>query len=653
MAEDARVVHEACAIQLLHGGFSGARFLHEQVTADRWGVTLANLQGFFLAVEEKFRAGALQNVGRLYDESKFRSPSIGPNMYQVNEQVITPLTADTSLLLPGVSWALSSSPPLARVTHYVTHAWAEGVFEFRQFLMQAWPYHVGNASAYICFLSNPQNLDIQAMLSSIETSPFYVALRNMPANGGMIMIATENIPIHTRLWCVFEAHMAMRHGIPITLVGVPANLATDRSAVAARFAKYSFLKITASISAAFAGLVAAAVVVWSCFLCHMQSSPSRNGKEAEGECDQEKAAGREGQGVRRVAKGQEGRVSAGQRAQVSFNVQQCVQGAAWLAPVADWLYRMIAAIRGQNNTSVRIVSGQIVRGSPRASQLPPGSPTQIVRSPRASQVPPGSPTQIVRGSPRASQVPPGSPTQIVRSFPRASQVPPGSPTRQPSLAGRIALAPPRPSRSLPGSPTRLCLPRASEGICSGRSPPSSPTRSPRNSEAPPSSPTSEESWRLSTPEELRGRLIMAWVIGICLCSLAVGVIQFKRLDDITAVLMIFMVIVLTCAGCFHTCKVGKQIEFLESAERGGFINVRDAQCSSLEDASRIRASIAGQEDNINLLLGRLILRPDHSPAPQLQVTVRDDGAVLHVQQSSDIASFELEARAPLLHSPFA
>ena len=618
MAEDARVVHEACAIQLLHGGFSGARFLHEQVTADRWGVTLANLQGFFLAVEEKFRAGALQNVGRLYDESKFRSPSIGPNMYQVNEQVITPLTADTSLLLPGVSWALSSSPPLARVTHYVTHAWAEGVFEFRQFLMQAWPYHVRNASAYICFLSNPQNLDIQAMLSSIETSPFYVALRNMPVNGGMIMIATENIPIHTRLWCVFEAHMAMRHGIPITLVGVPANLTTDRSAVAASFAKYSFLKITASISAAFAGLVAAAVVAWSCFLCHMQSSPSRNGKEAEGECDQEKAAGREGQSVRRVAKGQEGRVSAGQRAQVSFNVQQCVRGAAWLAPVADWLYRMIAAIRGQNNTSVRIVSGQIVRGSPRASQVPPGSPTQIVR-----------------GSPRASQVPPGSPT------------------RQPSLAGRIALAPPRPSRSLPGSPTRLCLPRASEGICSGRSPPSSPTRSPRDSEAPPSSPTSEESWRLSTPEELRGRLIMTWVIGICLCSLAVGVIQFKRLDDITAVLVIFMVIVLTCAGCFHTCKVGKQIEFLESAERGGFMNVRDAQCSSLEDASRIRASIAGQEDDINLLLGRLILRQDHSPAPQLKVTVRDDGAVLHVQQSSDIASFELEARAPLLQSPFA
>ena len=102
--------------------------------------------------------------------------------------------------------------------------------------MQAWPRKTKNAAAYICFLSNPQNLDIQAMLSSIETSPFYVALQNMPADGYMIMVATENSPIHTR-WCVFEAHMALKQDISLTVVGFPANLAADRSAVVYAFKK--------------------------------------------------------------------------------------------------------------------------------------------------------------------------------------------------------------------------------------------------------------------------------------------------------------------------------------------------------------------------------------------------------------------------------
>ena len=56
----------------------------------------------------------------------------------------------------------------------------------------------------------------------------------MPAHGSMIMVATENTPIHTRLWCVFEAHMAQGHRIPITLVGCPASLAADCSAVVRR-----------------------------------------------------------------------------------------------------------------------------------------------------------------------------------------------------------------------------------------------------------------------------------------------------------------------------------------------------------------------------------------------------------------------------------
>merc|ERR1712217_664856 len=104
-------------------------------------------------------------------------------MYQVNEQVIKPVTADPTLELPGVSWALACRDFGALCTLFVTHAWAEGVFEFEHKLRKSWPKDVfgayRDAAAYICFLSNPQNLDISALLQEIETSPFNRALECM------------------------------------------------------------------------------------------------------------------------------------------------------------------------------------------------------------------------------------------------------------------------------------------------------------------------------------------------------------------------------------------------------------------------------------------------------------------------------------------
>ncbi|CAE7027292.1 unnamed protein product [Symbiodinium natans] len=408
--DDASLVRQAHEIQQLAGGFSGARFLHEQVTADRWGVTLASLESFFTTVEEKHRSGALQNAGRPYYESKFQSSSIGPNMYQVNEQVIVPATADPLQPFPGVSWALHGSPAGARVTHFVTHAWAEGVFEFRRFLMQAWPLNDVNAAAYICFLSNPQNLDIAAMLASVETSPFHVALQNMPTHGSMIMVATENTPIHTRLWCVFEAHMALCRHIPITLVGCPANLATDSSAVVAQF-------------------------------------------EAE-----------------------------------SFD--------AYLAN--DAYLEVAGAAGGLRNDALDSCCPALKR------------------------------------------------------------------RREAALAAE------------------------------------------------------EEKWRKSTPERLHAQLVTVWVTTV---TMSVGMVIFvvwcatwsygyfwTSFMTNGGIAFIFFPILLLCAAGFRTCTVNRQIELLQSAGSGGFIDVQDAQCSSPEDEARIRASIAGQERRINSLLGSLILR---------------------------------------------
>jgi len=65
-------------------------------------ISMASLDHFVAEVSEKWRRGDIHNTGG-YSTVKFDA-LIGP-MYQVCEQVITPMTADPSLMLPGVSWA--------------------------------------------------------------------------------------------------------------------------------------------------------------------------------------------------------------------------------------------------------------------------------------------------------------------------------------------------------------------------------------------------------------------------------------------------------------------------------------------------------------------------------------------------------------------
>lgn len=86
------------------------------------------------------------------------------------------------------------------------------MFEFCRLLFQQWLETEGT-SPYICFLSNPQDLDIASFRATVETSPFYVALQNMPSSGQMIMVATANNC--TDCGVSLKAHMAMQCGIPI------------------------------------------------------------------------------------------------------------------------------------------------------------------------------------------------------------------------------------------------------------------------------------------------------------------------------------------------------------------------------------------------------------------------------------------------------
>lgn len=114
---------------------------------------------------------------RPVQESKFWDVTIGPNMYQVNESHIQPLTRkkDPCHGIPCLSYALHCNSDGLSCDLFVSHAWSEGIFELSNTVVQNWPD--GCIGAYICSLANPQNLP-ELMSHMIETpsqSPFFRA----------------------------------------------------------------------------------------------------------------------------------------------------------------------------------------------------------------------------------------------------------------------------------------------------------------------------------------------------------------------------------------------------------------------------------------------------------------------------------------------
>ena len=100
---------------------------------------------------------------------------------------------------------------------FCSHAWAEGIFELSDTLGDIWPSE--REGAYLCFLANPQNLDVSALVQNPEASPFYRILECRPRT--MLMAANSNTPIHARLWCCLEAFCAVSFDIPVEIGGDP------------------------------------------------------------------------------------------------------------------------------------------------------------------------------------------------------------------------------------------------------------------------------------------------------------------------------------------------------------------------------------------------------------------------------------------------
>jgi len=214
-------------------------FGHDGLHPFYWGVSKEQLVEFGQEVRAALNRGEIQgqpdpNKDFYYPQEKFDDPKIGPNMHQVNTWLIKPLTKDGTAknpaFMPGLSYALMRNYATGglRCDLYFSHAWDEGVFELIDNARAAWPK--GCLGAYLCCLSNPQNLDIGRLLGGqLANSPFCRILRSGRVTD-FVMLANSNTPIHGRLWCVLEAFYAVLEKIKnVSISGEPVQLLTGEN----------------------------------------------------------------------------------------------------------------------------------------------------------------------------------------------------------------------------------------------------------------------------------------------------------------------------------------------------------------------------------------------------------------------------------------
>jgi hypothetical protein len=249
LADRSRVFNEAAQLEDADHRGTGkatakAEEVHRRLPPSFWGISKNQLKEFIASVSSAIKDNMLTNPTMdelyrvhghsnfYYDEAKFRSHKVGPNMHLVNAKFILPVTEKPDPIrgIPYLSYSVGKNSQAGlQCDLFFSHAWDEGVFEFGKSALSAWPK--GCLGAYICFLSNPQHLGglISEMIQTPKDSPFYKVLATGPRM--MIMVPNQNTPIHSRLWCVYEAHCAKRLDIPVKVAGNPQALATDREAL--------------------------------------------------------------------------------------------------------------------------------------------------------------------------------------------------------------------------------------------------------------------------------------------------------------------------------------------------------------------------------------------------------------------------------------
>ena len=176
-----------------------AKRLHQEVPPQCWCVTLQEFQQFVRDVRVEWRAGLW---GAVRSSSFLDEDVAGPNVYQVNEDFVKPCTLQAG----GMSYALMLHPGGLQCEVFVSHAWAEGIFELATSVKYGWV--VGKQNLYCCLLANPQNLDISEVLGNTPSaSPFAAALNSA---SHIIVAPNRAVSVYSRLWCVYEAYLAAK-----------------------------------------------------------------------------------------------------------------------------------------------------------------------------------------------------------------------------------------------------------------------------------------------------------------------------------------------------------------------------------------------------------------------------------------------------------
>lgn len=186
------------------------------IPPERWCIDLGDLLYF---EEEVQRLHAEGTFDLDLNKSGLHKETIGPSVFIVNEKYIKPVTRDAG----GMSWALWRRPEGLKCDLFATHCWQEGMFEFISKVKKTWPR--GAKGLWACFLAIPQNCDIPSVLGDDPfVSPFALAVQR--ANH-IVVVPNHKTSIYERLWCVFEAYVAMTELESRTNLSIQIPLTSD------------------------------------------------------------------------------------------------------------------------------------------------------------------------------------------------------------------------------------------------------------------------------------------------------------------------------------------------------------------------------------------------------------------------------------------
>ncbi|CAE8586127.1 unnamed protein product [Polarella glacialis] len=171
------------------------------IPIDSWCVSREDLIFLRAEIKKAIAKGEIKPTAR--DNFDVTDHKFGPNMYTCCDQYFQPLTKKAG----SMSWALMRHPEGLKCDVFITHCWIEGIFEFIDKAVNSWP--VGKKGAYVCILSNPQNLDIAALIEVPRESPFAKCLDSATH---MLVVPNRSTSIYSRLWCVYEAWLASTMG---------------------------------------------------------------------------------------------------------------------------------------------------------------------------------------------------------------------------------------------------------------------------------------------------------------------------------------------------------------------------------------------------------------------------------------------------------